>query len=275
MEGSYLSVYVGTGLFLIFMYILFRRYLGALEEVRQANASLAQRLRAREAELNASHVRLREVEHRQTLSQERQRLMQDMHDGLGSSLVSALRVVEDGQLHEAQVAEVLRSCIDDLKLAIDSMEPVEADLLLLLATLRFRLGSRLRCSSIRLIWNISDVPALPWLDPRNARHILRILQEAFANILKHARASEIVVGTSASQGWVEVSVADNGKDFSVQQALQGGGKGLVNQRRRAEAIGAEVRLASSPQGSVLTLRLPEKAPAVNAIHAPESFSLLN
>ena len=194
------------------------------------------------------------------------------------SLVSALRVVEDGQLHEAQVAEVLRSCIDDLKLAIESMEPVEADLLLLLATLRFRLGSRLRSSSIRLIWNISDVPALPWLDPRNALHILRILrilQEAFANILKHARASEIVVGTSASQGWVEVSVADNGKGFSVQQALQGGGKGLVNQRRRAEAIGAEVRLASSPQGSVLTLRLPEKAPAVNAIHAPESFSLLN
>ena len=274
-EGSYLSVYVGTGLFLIFMYIMLRRYLGALESERQANASLAQRLRAREAELNASHARLREVEHRQTLSQERQRLMQDMHDGLGSSLVSALRVVEDGQLHEAQVAEVLRGCIDDLKLAIDSMEPVEADLLLLLATLRFRLGSRLKSSSIRLVWNISDVPALPWLDPRNALHILRILQEAFANILKHAQASEIVVGTSAGNGWVEVTVADNGKGFSVADAIQGGGKGLVNQMRRAEAIGAEVLLASSPQGSVLTLRLPEQAPGVNAMPAPDSHALLN
>ncbi|ABM39376.1 sensor histidine kinase [Polaromonas naphthalenivorans] len=260
-EGSYLSVYVGTGLFLIFMYIMFRRYLGALEEARQANASLAQRLRAREAELNASHARLREVEHRQTLSQERQRLMQDMHDGLGSSLVSALRVVEDGQLHEAQVADVLRSCIDDLKLAIDSMEPVEADLLLLLATLRFRLGNRLKSSSIRLVWNISDVPALPWLDPRNALHILRILQEAFANILKHAQASEIGVSTSAGNGWIEVAVADNGQGFSVDEAMKGGGKGLMNQRRRAEAIGGEVLLASSSKGSVLTLRLPEKHPA--------------
>ncbi|MBH2009951.1 MAG: hypothetical protein I8H71_09660 [Xanthomonadaceae bacterium] len=260
-EGSYLSVYVGTGLFLIFMYIMLRRYLGALESERLANASLAQRLRAREAELNASHARLREIEHRQTLSEERQRLMQDMHDGLGSSLVSALRVVEDGQLHEAQVAEVLRSCIDDLKLAIDSMEPVDADLLLLLATLRFRLGNRLKSSSIRLVWNISDVPALPWLDPRNALHILRILQEAFANILKHAQASEIGVSTRASKGWIEVAVADNGQGFSVDDAMKGGGKGLMNQRRRAQAIGGEVLLASSFTGSVLTLRLPEKQPA--------------
>ena len=260
-EGSYLSVYVGTGLFLIFMFIMLRRYLGALESERQANASLAQRLQAREAELNASHARLREIEHRQTLSQERQRLMQDMHDGLGSSLVSALRGVEDGQLQEAQVADVLRSCIDDLKLAIDSMEPVEADLLLLLATLRFRLGSRLKSSSISLVWNISDVPALHWLDPRNALHILRILQEAFANILKHAQASEICVSTHAAGGWIEVTVADNGRGFRVDEALGSGGKGLVNQRRRAEAIGSELLLASSSKGSLLTLRLPEKHPA--------------
>ncbi len=262
-EGSYLSVYVGTGLFLIFMYILLLRYLGALESERQANAGLAQRLQARENELNQSHARLREVEHHQTLSQERQRLMQDMHDGLGSSLVSALRVVEDGGLQEAQVADVLRSCIDDLKLAIDSMEPVEADLLLLLATLRFRLGSRLKRSSIRLVWNIGEVPALHWLDPRNALHILRILQEAFANILKHAEASEICVSTGAGNGWIEVVVADNGKGFMVDQALTSGGMGLSNQMRRAAALGGEVVLASSPKGSVLTLRLPQEPLALS------------
>ena len=67
-EGRYPSVYVGTGLFLIFMFIMLRRCLGALQALRQANASLTQRLQAREAELNASHARLREIEHRQTLA---------------------------------------------------------------------------------------------------------------------------------------------------------------------------------------------------------------
>ena len=70
----------------------------ATEDVQQANADLEQRLQTREAELMHSHERLREVEQRETLSQERQRLTQDMHDGLGSSLMSALRVVEDGSL---------------------------------------------------------------------------------------------------------------------------------------------------------------------------------
>ncbi len=259
-EGSFLGSYANVGAFFIFVYIMFQRYTRAIEEARQVNASLEQRLQAREAELNRSHALLREVAQRQTLSQERQRLMQDMHDGLGSSLVSALRVVEGGRLQDIQVAEVLKSCIDDLKLAIDSMEPVEADLLLLLATLRFRLGSRLESTGITLRWEISDVPTLDWLDPRNALHILRILQEAFANILKHAQASEIRVTTAAGDGWVCVGITDNGKGFAVKEALGNGGKGLSNQRRRAQAIGGDVTFESSAAGTRLTLRLPVQRP---------------
>jgi signal transduction histidine kinase len=260
-EGSFLGSYANVGAFFIFVYIMFQRYTRAIEEARQVNAGLEQRLRAQEAELNRSHALLREVEQRQMLSQERQRLMQDMHDGLGSSLVSALRVVERGRLQDIQVAEVLKSCIDDLKLAIDSMEPVEADLLLLLATLRFRLGSRLESTGITLRWEISDVPTLDWLDPRNALHILRILQEAFANILKHAQASEIRVTTAAGDGWVYVDIADNGRGFAVEKALGNGGKGLSNQLRRAQAIGGDVAFESSAAGTRLTLRLPVHRPA--------------
>jgi signal transduction histidine kinase len=228
----------------------------ATEDVERANASLALRLQAREAELTASHQRLREIEHRETLSQERQRLMQDMHDGMGSSLTTALRVVESGRMNEADVAQVLKACIDDLKLAIDSMEPVESDLLLLLATLRFRLAPRLESSGIVLRWEVQDIPPLDWLDPRNSLHILRIAQEAFTNIVKHANATEVRVATSADEDGITVAITDNGSGFDIQGACRKGGKGLSNQRRRAEAIGAEVRWLSDPCGTRLTLRLP-------------------
>ncbi|WCM86940.1 sensor histidine kinase [Acidovorax sp. NCPPB 3576] len=262
-ESVYLGAYTSCGIFVIFMGALLRQYNAALEEVQLANASLALRLQAQEAQLTESHARLREIEHRQTLSQERQRLMQDMHDGLGSSLISALRVVEDGQIRHADVADVLKGCIDDLKLAIDSMEPIEADLLLLLlATLRFRLGKRLQDSGIELVWDIHEVPALPWLDPRNSLHILRILQEALTNILKHAHATQIRVSTSASAGVVSVVVADNGKGFEVDQAPGRGSRGLDNQRRRAQAIGAQVQLESSHNGSSVTLLLPQRRRAL-------------
>lgn len=228
----------------------------AIHDVNQANANLEVRLQMRETELVETHRKLREIEQRQTLAQERQRLMQDMHDGLGSSLVSALRVIEHGHMDESELALVLKGCIDDLKLAIDSIEPVEADLLLLLATFRYRLGPRLERTGITLRWEVGHVPDLEWLDPKNALHILRILQEVFTNIMKHAQATKIRVATSVENGYVSVLIADNGRGFDVAKALERGGKGLSNQTRRAEAIGARVKWKSNENGTDFELCLP-------------------
>ena len=255
-ENLYLGPYSNIAAFLIFMYIIFRRYLAANESVRQANANLLAQLKAREDELRLSYQRLREVEHRETLSNERQRLMQDMHDGMGSSLLTALLQAEKGQLDASMLTEVLKSCIDDLKLTIDSLEPVQADLLLLLATLRFRLAPRLESAGIKLHWDIHNVPSLEWLDPRNSLHILRILQEAFANIIKHTRATHIRVTTRHDGRWVKVAVHDNGQGFHLPAATLRGGKGLSNQMRRAQAIGARIEWQSDENGTCMTLVLP-------------------
>ncbi|MES2974453.1 MAG: ATP-binding protein [Pseudomonadota bacterium] len=261
-DGYYLLPYTCIGTFAIFMVVMYRRYIGAIDQVEKLNMGLEQRLSEREAELTLSHNRLREVEQREMLSQERQRLMQDMHDGLGSSLMSALKVVERGRLGEVQVAQVLRECIDDLKLAIDSLEPVEADLLLLLATLRFRLGPRLESTGIALRWEVRDVPTLDWLDPRSALHILRILQEVFTNVIKHTQAGEIRVATSFEGDAVLVSVQDDGQGFDADAALKGGnGKGLHNLLRRSEAIGARVSWEPAARGTLFRLWLPLRRPA--------------
>ncbi|MDH4188598.1 MAG: hypothetical protein OEW21_00135 [Betaproteobacteria bacterium] len=228
----------------------------AADDVQQANAGLEARLQAREAELTRSYKLLREIELRQSLYQERQRLMQDMHDGLGSSLTSALRMAEHGRMDKDKIALVIRGCIDDLKLAIDSYEVVDADLLLLLATLRFRLEPRLEGTGIAMRWEVQAVPPMDWLNPRNALHILRILQEAITNIMRHAEATEIRVATGVRDGRVLVTITDNGKGFQVKQAQNGNGKGLANQMRRAQAIGAEIAWESGEAGTTLTLSLP-------------------
>lgn len=255
-ESLYLGPYSNIGAFLIFMHIIFRRYLAANDSVRELNAQLTSRLKAREDELELSYQRLRQIEHRQTLSDERQRMMQDMHDGMGSSLLTALLAAEKGKLDATMLADVLKTCIDDLKLTIDSLEPVQADLLLLLATLRFRLAPRLENAGIRLQWEVRDIPALQWLDPRNGLHILRILQEAFANIIKHTRATQIQVATAHTDESVMVTVADNGQGFAADQPSPHSGKGLNNQLRRAAAIGAQLVWESSEAGTRLTLVLP-------------------
>ncbi|MBW8716426.1 MAG: sensor histidine kinase [Variovorax paradoxus] len=256
-EGWYLGAYTNAVTFSVFGVLLYRRYVNAIAEVERVNASLAQRLAAREAELELSHRRLREVERKQTISDERQRLMQDMHDGLGSSLISAIRSVEGGSMSDDKVSQVLKSCLDDLKLTIDSMEPLEDDLLLLLATLRYRLGPRLESSGVALQWQVQELPALDWLDPTSALHILRIVQESIANVLRHTRATEIRVATERQASGVRVSIEDNGQGFDVEKALAGaGGRGMQNQQRRAQAVGGEVSWRSGPGGTLFTLWLP-------------------
>lgn len=240
-----------------FWTLIFRHHLAALDKSEQAQKDLTIRLREREAELTASHEKLREIEARDLLARERERLTQDMHDGMGSSLVSALRAVERGRLNEAQVADILRTCIDDLKLTIDSLEPAESDLLLLLATFRFRLQPRLEASGIALLWEITDIPPLPWLDQRHSLHILRILQEAFTNIIKHARATQIRLRltTDLDAGLIQVSLQDNGVGFDLSSSTNSG-RGLDNLRRRATLIGAGFDIDSDPEGTALLLSLP-------------------
>jgi signal transduction histidine kinase len=162
-------------------------------------------------------------------------------------------------MSDDKVSQILKSCLDDLKLTLDSLEPIEADLLLLLATLRYRLEPRLEGTGVSLRWEVQELPALDWLDPSSALHILRIVQESISNILRHTRATEIRVGTSLEGAGVQVTIEDNGQGFDVQKVMGNqstGGRGLQNQRRRAQAIKGVVQWESKPTGTRFVLWLP-------------------
>lgn len=241
-------------------YAILRRYVSSLAEVENSNIELDRQLAARTRELEASHAQLREIEREHALAAERQRLMREMHDGMGSALMSSLVLVEQGRLDNAAVAEVLRENIDDLKLTIDSLEPIGPDLLTLLGTLRYRLGSRLERAGIGLDWNVKDLPPLPWLDANASLQVLRILQEALTNVIKHAQATQIRVETDSDADNVFVRVTDNGCGFeaAARNADQPAGRGLQNMQRRAQSLGGRVDLESRPGATTVSLRLPRE-----------------
>jgi len=257
-ESWYLGPYANLVNFGVFCLLMFRHYIRAVRAVHASNEVLAQRLSDKEQELRSSYERLREIERTQTLADERQRLTQDMHDGLGASLHTALRAVQRGRPDPDAMADILRGCIDDLYLTIDSMEPAQTELLVLMGTLRHRLAPRLQQAGVTLEWAVQDVPPLPWLDPRKALHIMRIVQEALSNSLRHADATRLRLATELQGQEVCVHLSDNGQGFDVQQALSRGGRGMQHQRRRAEAIGGRIAWHSDGPGlgATTTLRLP-------------------
>ncbi len=180
--------------------------------------------------------------------------MSDMHDGIGGQLISTLSLVEHGQASAQQVAAALRECLDDLRLVIDSIEPMDDDLLPVLGNLRYRIEGRLKQQGIALDWRVQSLPTLQGLTPRHLLHILRILQEAFTNVIKHARATRISVDAGVDQGRVAISVSDDGAGFAADAATAG--HGLANMAERARAIGGELKIRPSARGTTIQLLLP-------------------
>ncbi|MBO1326498.1 hypothetical protein K2X14_15220 [Acetobacter sp. TBRC 12305] len=258
----YLLPYITPDLFLSCLYILCRRYINALGLAERSNQILETRLHAQEVTLRDTYERLHQIEQRELLVAERQRLMRDMHDGLGSTLTGAIHMADHAASHEV-LAQTLKDCLFDLKLTVDSLEPVDADLLMLLANLRFRLTPRLRAQGVMLEWAVTPLPPLQWLTPSSALHILRILQEVITNILKHAQASHIRLSTETEPPGILVRVEDNGLGFCPDQRTNEG-RGLHNICWRANALAGRVDWRLGNPGTNFMLWLPIEQPATRA-----------
>jgi signal transduction histidine kinase len=254
-EGIYLLPYCSILLFGSFLFAMQRRYVRAINGYDQLSSDLAQRLSERERELRVNHSRLIELERAQTLATERHRLMHDMHDGIGSALTTSLAMLEQGNLDCAELKGLLLDSVDDLRAVIDSLEPLDADLTSVLATLRFRLGKRLELAGIALEWDMQDLPPLRWLGPSQALQLTRIVQEVLTNVLKHAHATHMQISAHRSGQFIEVCVADNGSGFDT--ATMSTGRGLRHLAQRAASLNGSIVIESRPgTGTTVRLLLP-------------------
>lgn len=225
------------------------------------NALLADRLAVREAELDIAHARERELVRSQAHDDERRRIMRDMHDGLGSQLMSLLLAARRGKAEPAAVAEGLQAVIDEMRLMIDSMDSVGESLASALTTFQDRVRPRIEAAGFVLVWNSLLDTRLPDYPPRVVLQVFRILQEAVTNALKHSGGDriEIVVAPGAEDDTVRLTVSDNGRGLAARGPS---GHGLRNMQSRAALVGATVEIQDAGTGThvVLILRLLRKAP---------------
>lgn len=258
--SDYYLKYAAGGVLLLFSFILMRRFARALSEAEILNRDLEQRVAEKAAALEQNFEALGRVTRERDIANERERIMRDMHDGIGAHLVQALTTAEqiDGG---GQLNEILKSALGDLRLIIDSMAPNDGDLLAVLATFRERMQPTLRLAGLELDWQVTDVPKLHDLGPEQTLQILRILQEAITNALKHAHPSKISVATGVREIdgyptiWMEI--ADDGVGFDADDDRGKSSRGLGNMRARASRIGAELLIDSTPgSGTHVTLILP-------------------
>ena len=206
-------------------------------------------LRAKESQQQLLHATAE-----RSRQQERERMLADMHDGLGSQLATARLKVERGQIAQAEVVELLRECMADLHLMVDTLRHKATSLADALVDYRFRTERRVAERDMVLDWQV-DLDTAPAMSATTLLQVLRIVQESLNNAFKHSRASRITVGARHSTAGYSVWVEDNG--VGLPDPLSEG-RGLSNMRRRARDIGGSLRVerAASGVGTVVELSLP-------------------
>jgi len=228
------------------------RYSRSVADYRALNANLSQRVAEREQQLHQAFDALQLQQQEQAVLTERQRIMREIHDGVGSQLVGLLSMVSQPEPDPAALQEHVKQALDEMRMAVDSLQPMHGDLVAVLATLRYRLQPRLQAAGIQVRWDVSQLPPLPQLSPQSVLQVQRILLEAFTNVLKHARATEVAVqarwvdGSGGQVPSVVLSLTDNGVGLPAEPAT--GGHGVSNMQSRAAAIGAVLRVEPGEAG---------------------------
>jgi signal transduction histidine kinase len=149
---------------------------------------------------------------------------------------------------------LLDECLADLHLVVDTVDNLEGDIGDSLRYLRHRLAGRLEDGPVVLHWAV-ETDGAPALRPERLLQVLRILQEAIGNALRHAEAQVIRVAAEYDErrGQLRCTVVDDGRGFDLRQAE---GAGLRNMYGRAWRLAAELAVCPTPQGTTVTLTVP-------------------
>jgi signal transduction histidine kinase len=257
--------------------------LGQLRESRTALGALAesleQQVEARSsdlsralAELKDKEQNLRELSTRAVSMQEAERraIARELHDSAGQSLTAIrihMQLIEGlagqagsnaGRLAElaARTTGMVDETLEEIRRAVNTLGPAVLDDVGLAEAIEracVDLGERLEIE-------VDCDVQLPeqGLPPAIETSCYRVVQEALTNITRYAQPSHVQVRVRVESGIATVRVRDDGRGFDPEAALRAGrSRGLVGMRERAELLGGELRIESTPgEGATVTAVFP-------------------
>lgn len=192
---------------------------------------------------------------------ERQRLRRDLHDGLGPSLTGvrlgveaisdALRTGDDRRAEG--ITSVLR---DEMATAVTEMRRILADLRPTVLSEEGLVGAlqrRVASLASPICVEVRVPTPLPRLTQQLENAAYLVATEALNNVIKHSKATTATVHVGMGDGMLLLRVVDDGRGF-VSGAHEG--MGMDSMRERARALGGEVDVTTTPDGTTVALVLP-------------------
>ncbi|WP_189644592.1 sensor histidine kinase [Luteimonas gilva] len=256
---GYVAAFTSPVMLLGMGFVLAHRFVGAMKRVEGFNLELQREVAAATGELSDTLNRQHALELSHSRAGERLKLVRDLHDGFGGTLVGAIARLEQAPeaTPKADLVNLLKEMREDLRLVIDTTSQEHADLTDLIAPLRHRASRLLEAAKIDARWQLDGLEGIA-LDSARSLDLLRLLQEALTNVFKHSRAQRVEVRVALVGQRMVVRVRDDGRGLADRAEPQSfeGGTGLASMRLRAQRLGGVLQLASAADGTELRVDFP-------------------
>ncbi len=226
----------------------------------RARQELVQQLRARTAELEQERARSAEL----AATAERLRIARELHDVLAHHVTAMVveaeaagqllrRAPERSEAWLESIARTGRSTLDEMRRVVAVLRADGAapgmDLQVRLA----EVAGRARGSGVEVALDVA--PAAAELPPELAGTVVRVVQEAVTNAVRHAAPCRAAVRLAVEDGRLILSVVDDGRPVPRPRTA-GGGHGLVGMRERVSAHGGRLHAGPSAQGFAVRAEIP-------------------
>jgi PAS domain S-box-containing protein len=199
---------------------------------------------------------------------ERRRIARELHDSIGQLLVAigmntASIKMESDQLtpEVAQLLDDNAKMVEEISSEIRTMShllhPPLLDEVGLSSAIRWYIEGFAERSKIETVLDIPE--KMERLPPNMEIAVFRAVQECLTNIHRHSGSSSCSVKISRDDGNLLVEVKDSGRGIPEAKQLTlpaSGGVGLRGMQERIRQIGGNMEIDSSPQGTVITARIP-------------------
>ncbi len=193
-------------------------------------------------------------------TRERRRIAQELHDGVGSQLVSIISGLSREDASQRALASSLEQCLLDVKILVDAIDDSDECVIDALGRLRYRVQHSLDQLGIRLVWDVDFDGPLEHVGGEMGRQVLRIAQESISNVMRHSKATMVWLSChlDESQRALVLEIRDDGVGFDLGQvSAPAMGKGLTGMRRRAAGTGGVLEVRSHPgKGTKITFTMP-------------------
>ncbi len=257
--GFHLLHYSAPVIFTLMAWHLVRRFIKALNEAEMLNRELEQRIEKKARALEQHYATIQSMEKREAVLKERERLSREIHDGMSGNLANAIMMSDligrdlhgpaesKPQQRLQRLKRQLNDGLAEMRNLILTMEGDVSTLGELLNHLNDKCGQLLGSADINFTLEADIGDDSHHLSQKQSLNILRILQEAANNIIKHSGAETVILRISDKNG-IHFQISDDGCGFDSDDTESGYGMG--NMRKRAEEIGAQLEVSSIPNKSV-------------------------